>query len=198
MRGKLYTPGYFEVYVGPMKSGKTLELAHRLDKFNYQTHASYALFKPSLDDRFEGGVTKTRYRDIPLEATLLPHNNPEIILSQELPLVVAFDEMQFYSPGIVNVVRELMDTNHHIIGTGLDLDFRGEPFGQMGSMLALANEVYKLTGVCESCGVEGTRTQRLINGLPAHYDEPVVSIEGKKQKESYECRCLDCHDVPKD
>ncbi len=198
MIGKLYTPGYFELYVGPMKSGKTMLLAYRLDRFNHQTHAKYSLFKPLVDDRHEGAMTKTRYKDISLEATLLPHNNPEMVLNNELPLVVAFDEMQFYNERIVDVVRALMKDNHHIIGTGLDLDFRGEPFGHIGSLMALANEIYKLTGVCECCGVEGTRTQRLIKGLPAHADSLIVSVEGKKKDESYECRCLACHVVPTD
>ncbi|MFT4309623.1 MAG: thymidine kinase [Candidatus Woesearchaeota archaeon] len=197
MNMRLYTPGILELYVGPMYSGKTQMLALRLDRFQHQSNYGYIAFKPRVDNRHEGDITKTRYNNISLDTVVLDSDNPGKILEMDLPRVVAFDEMQFFDDSIVDAVVTLMRKDYHVIGTALDLDFRGELFGPVGRLMANANDVYKLTAVCHSCGSEGTRTQRLINGSPASYNEPIVRIEGKDSKETYECRCLDCHIVPR-
>jgi len=197
MRGKLYTPGYFEVYVGPMYSGKSKELDHRLSILKYQSDVDSIFFKPDLDNRTPKTLTKERHVNNSLEAIIVPSNNPARIFELDLPKVIAFDEIQFYNNGIVDVVRRLIQDKHHVLGAGLDLNFRGETFNYMGDLMALADEVHKLIAVCEYCKTrEATRTQRIKDGAPAHYSEPLVRIEGVDSSESYEPRCLDCHDVP--
>jgi thymidine kinase len=78
---------------------------------------------------------------------------------------------------------------------GLDMDFRGEPFGAMPALMAQAELVDKLHAICMVCGEAATRTQRLINGRPAHYHDPVVVVGAS---EMYEARCRHHHDVPRD
>ena len=97
------------------------------------------------------------------------------------------------NPAIAEVCRELADRGVQVIAAGLDQDFRGEPFGAMPLMLALAEQVDKLHAICVRCGAAATRTQRLIDGEPARYDDPVIFVGGS---ESYEARCRSCHEVP--
>jgi thymidine kinase len=198
MPNKLFTPGYFEIYAGPMYSGKTKELDHRLSVLKYQSHIGSVLFKPDIDNRDEKSLTKERYLNNGLEAIIIPSDNPSKIFDIDLPEIVAFDEIQFYHSSITDVVRRLISEKHHVLGAGLDLNFRGETFGPMGDLMALANEVHKLIAVCDNCTSNiGTRTQRLKDGNPAHYDEPLVRIEGADTSEKYQPRCIECHEVPK-
>ena len=87
---------------------------------------------------------------------------------------------------------ELADEGYRVICAGLDTDFRGEPFGVMGSILAVAENVTKLTAICSVCGSEATKTQRIIDGQPAFYDDPVILVGAN---DSYEARCRCCHKV---
>ena len=84
-----------------------------------------------------------------------------------------------------------MEDGYRVICGGLDTDFRGEPFGIIGAILAMAEVVTKLTAICTVCGGLATRSQRLINGKPAYYDDPIILVG---EKESYEARCR-CHHV---
>ena len=85
-----------------------------------------------------------------------------------------------------------MPQGYRIIVAGLDTDFRGEPFGVASQILALADKVDKLTAICLCCGKEATRTQRIIDGKPAFYNDPTILVG---EKESYQPRCRDCHIV---
>jgi thymidine kinase len=108
--------------------------------------------------------------------------------------VVAMDEAQFFDPEIVDVANELASRGVRVIIAGLDLDFRGEPFGPMPVLMAKAEKVDKLHAICMTCGNEASRTQRLVNGKPARYDDPVVIVGAS---ELYEARCREHHDVPR-
>ncbi len=109
-----------------------------------------------------------------------------------LPDVVAIDEAQFFDAGLVGIVLELADRGVRIICAGLDMDFRGEPFGIMPELLTRAEYVEKLYAVCPVCGAPATRTQRFVNGKPARYDDPIILVGAS---EAYEPRCRKCHTV---
>jgi thymidine kinase len=108
--------------------------------------------------------------------------------------VVAVDETQFFDPQIVEVVQELSARGIRVLVAGLDMDFRGEPFGPMPTLMSMAESVDKLHAICMVCGEEASRTQRLVNGAPARYDDPVVIVGAS---EMYEARCRQHHEVPR-
>lgn len=107
--------------------------------------------------------------------------------------MVGIDEAQFFDDGIVDVAQTLADKGLRVIVTGLDTDFRGEPFACMPEMIVKADKVDKLEAICMRCGEPATRTQRLVNGSPANYNDPVVIVGAA---EMYEARCRHCHEVP--
>lgn len=108
---------------------------------------------------------------------------------------MGIDEAQFFDDGIVEVANQLADQGKRVIVTGLDTDFRGEPFGCMPVMIAMADKVEKLNAICMVCGEAATRTQRLVNGKPANYHDPIVIVGAS---EMYEARCRRHHEVPRD
>ena len=170
--------GRVEVICGSMFSGKSEELIRRVRRAEI-ARQSVQGFKPSLDNRY--GVAIERARDI------YDH------LSSNTT-VVAIDEAQFFDDDIVKVCRELADTRGmRVIVAGLDLDFRGEPFHPVPELMAQAEDVEKLHAICVVCGDEASRTQRIIDGKPARYSDPVILVGAT---EAYEARCRHCHDVP--
>ena len=106
----------------------------------------------------------------------------------------AFDEAQFFDEGLIDVVARLANSGVRVICAGLDQDFRGEPFGIMPTLLTKAEYVTKLQGICMVCGAPATRTQRIIDGHPADYDDATIKVGAN---ESYESRCRHCHLVPR-
>ena len=183
--------GWIEVICGSMFSGKTEELLRRLRRAAI-ARQRVQLFKPSIDNRY--GVTTVASHDgtkwegvvIDKAAEILERLQPEA-------LVIAIDEVQFFDDDVVAVCEELALRGKRVIVAGLDTDFRGEPFGPMPALLAKAESVRKLHAICMVCGGEASRTQRLIDGQPAYYEDPVVLIGAS---ESYEARCRGCHQVP--
>jgi thymidine kinase len=121
--------------------------------------------------------------------------------SSEIPIIagdadiVAIEEGQFFDPALPDVVERLADSGKQVVVTGLDRDFRGIPFGPMPRLMALADQVTKLTAICMVCGEPATRTQRLIDGAPAPADSPLIVIGGMGD-ERYEARCRLHHEVP--
>lgn len=109
--------------------------------------------------------------------------------------VVGIDEVQFFEDEVVDIAMGLADKGIRVIVAGLDMDFRGEPFGPTPRLLAIAEFVQKLQAVCMVCGNPAHRTQRLINGQPAKYDDPIILVGGT---ESYEARCRKCHVIIKE
>jgi len=191
----LINPGILEVICGPMFSGKTFELMHRVEKLKYLEGSKYQFFKPAKDTRTVN--VKTRFNGIEIEC--LSVKKPSDILDnlEKGCHLVGLDEAQFFQKEIIQVVDELLKNDINVIVAGLDLDYRGEPFKVMSQLLALADDVEKLFATCffPRCSKKATRTQRLINGKDAHYSEPVIIVEGSG-KEVYEARCLKHHAVP--
>ncbi len=187
-----HIPGSVEVICGSMFSGKTDELIRRLRRATI-ARQKVQVFKPSIDMRYSvEKVTSHAGSDF---AAIPIARAAEIrkLLDQDAT-VVAIDEAQFFDPEIVQIVEELADTKIRVIVAGLDTDFRGEPFGPMPELMARAERVDKLQAICMVCGEPASRTQRLVNGKPARFDDPVVIIGAA---EMYEARCRVHHEVPR-
>lgn len=183
-------PGRIELVCGSMFSGKTEELIRRVRRATIAKQ-KVQVFKPALDTRYhETRVTSHNG----LDTDAIPVDSAESIFQYLNPLatVIAIDEVQFFDPGIIDVVEQLADSGLRVICAGLDTDFRGIPFGPIPELMARAELVRKLHAICIQCGEEASRTQRLINGEAAHFDDPVVMIGAD---EVYEARCRQCHEV---
>ncbi len=185
--------GSVEVICGSMFCGKTEELIRRLRRARIAKQ-KVQVFKPSVDNRYQEKKV-TSHSGLDVDA--LPVSSPEGILEnlEKDTTVVGIDEVQFFESGIVDVVESLADKGMRVIVTGLDLDFRGEPFGCMPQLMARAEKVDKLHAICMVCGGLASRTQRLVDGKPAHYHDPVVVVGAQ---EMYEARCRTHHEVPRD
>jgi thymidine kinase len=183
--------GWVEVVCGSMFSGKSEELIRRVRRAQFAKQ-KIAVFKPKIDNRYsEKSVvshngTSVHARPISHSIEILHHVEADIDL-------IAIDEVQFFDEGIVRVVQQLADSGHRVVVAGLDMDFRGEPFGQMPALMAIAEQVTKLQAVCTVCGSPSSRTQRLIDGRPASYHDPVILVGAA---EAYEPRCRHHHEVP--
>ncbi|WP_216319608.1 thymidine kinase [Deinococcus aestuarii] len=196
-----YHGGHLEVIVGPMFSGKSEELIRRLTRAVI-ARQRVAVFKPALDRRYHAAhVASHAGRSIEAVAVrdacaVRAHLAGEGVLlaapDHTLPEVVGIDEAQFFGPDLGPLVLELAQAGVRVILAGLDLDFRAEPFGCIPDLLARAESVEKLTAICTVCGAPATRSQRLIGGEPARYDDPVVLVGAQ---ESYEARCRVHHHV---
>ena len=198
-RTGLYVPGYLHLFAGPMKSGKTQGMLYHLDRASYSHITKFQLFKPSTDDRKEGSVVFSRkYGTMPCQN--INPSSPEEILSyvgKDIQLI-GIDEAQFFAPELADVVTALRKAKRHVLCAMLDTDFRGEAFPTASKLMgSYADRIDKLVAVCENqpCSIEATMTQRLINGLPAHYQDPVVLIEKEGQQETYQARCIFHHEV---
>ena len=189
-----YTPsgGWIELVCGSMFSGKTEELLRRIRRAEI-ARKKVQLFKPTIDNRY-GLVRVASHDGIAREDAVVVCNAEDILRRLEVDTeVVAVDEVQFFDETIADVCDHLADRGLRVIAAGLDQDFRGEPFGPMPLLLARAERVDKLHAICVACGASASRTQRLIDGRPARYDDPVILVGGS---ESYEARCRNCHEVP--
>jgi thymidine kinase len=182
--------GSLTVITGSMFSGKTEELIRRLRRALY-ARRSVQVFKQALDTRSE--LTEIRTHNGALHEAVAVSTSEELLKKvQQTTDVVAIEEAQFFDPGIVAVCRHLADSGHEVIAAGLDMDFRGQPFGPMPHLLAEADEVVKLRAICARCGRDASRSQRLIDGRPAPATAPTILIGAQ---ESYEARCRHCHEV---
>jgi thymidine kinase len=183
--------GQIEVICGSMFSGKTEELIRRIRRAQI-ARQQVQVFKPALDNRY-GIQQVTSHNGINVEAVSV--EGASEILDQLQPdvHVVAIDEAQFFDEEICAVCNTLTERGLRVIVAGLDTDFRGEPFGPMPLLMAQAEKVDKLRAICVICGREASRTQRLINGRPASFDDPVILVGAK---EVYQARCRTCHQVP--
>ena len=175
---------------GSMFSGKTEELIRRLRRALYARRSIQA-FKHALDTRSE--LTEIRTHNGVLHEALAVSTSEELLEKlDETTDVVAIEEAQFFDEGIVDVCRRLADAGYEVIAAGLDMDFRGRPFGPMPILLAEADEVVKLRAICARCGRDASRSQRLIGGHPAPASAPTILVGAQ---ESYEARCRHCHEV---
>ncbi len=185
-----HSRGRVELICGSMFSGKTEELIRRLRRAVI-ARQKVQVFKPLIDDRYhEKRVTSHNGLDFDAR----PVSFASEILTQVDPdtTVIAIDEVQFFDADVINICEKLADQGKRVICAGLDTDFRGVPFGPIPDLMARAEEVDKLHAICVVCGEEANRTQRLINGQPASYDDPIVLVGAA---EVYEARCRQCHAV---
>jgi thymidine kinase len=184
--------GSIEVICGSMFSGKTEELIRRVRRaIIAKQHVQ--VFKPSLDDRY-GIESVTSHNGQKVEAEPVPTSKDIYELLQKETTVVAIDEAQFFDANVSEVAEMLAGRGIRVIVAGLDTDFRGEPFGQMPNLMCMAESVTKLRAICVVCGEYASFTQRLVNGKPAHYDDPIILVGAQ---ESYEARCREHHSVPR-
>jgi thymidine kinase len=183
--------GWLEIICGSMFSGKSEELIRRVRRAQFAKQ-EVKVFKPSIDNRYS-------------EEEVVSHNGTAIISKPvassieilefitEKTDVIAVDEVQFFDENICDVLTLLANQGYRVIAAGLDQDFRGEPFSVVPQLMAIAELVTKLQAVCSVCGSPASRTQRLINGKPASYDDPIILVGAS---ESYEPRCRHHHEVP--
>ncbi len=185
--------GSIDVVCGSMFCGKTEELI-RLLRRAVIARQIVQVFKPAIDIRYDSGVKVTSHAGMAFDA--IPVKNASEILEKvnKETTVVGIDEAQFLDEEIVPVVQNLADRGIRVIVAGLDTNFRGEPFGSMPTLMAIAENVQKLHAICMVCGEPASRTQRLVNGRPARYDEPIVVVGAA---EMYEARCRKHHEVPR-
>jgi len=182
--------GWIEVICGSMFSGKTEELIRRVRRAQI-ARQRVQVFKPALDTRYVEREVAS-HDGMQVEAVPVENMAQLRALIEPDTTVVAIDEGQFFDEGLVDLCKELADQGVWVIVAGLDMDFRGEPFGPMPRLMAQAERVDKLQAICVVCGGPASRTQRLINGHPAAYDDPVILVGAS---EVYEARCRGCHVV---
>lgn len=187
-----YDGGWIELICGSMFSGKTEELIRRLIRAEI-ARQKVQVFKPALDLRYKVNKVSSHGGKY-YEATVV-ENAAEIatLLAEDVD-VVAIDEVQFFDWTVAELCERLANEGRRVILAGLDMDFRGEPFGPMPLLMAQAEAVDKLQAICMVCGAPASRTQRLIDGRPANYDDPVIMVGAS---EVYEARCRHHHEVPR-
>jgi len=184
--------GSAEGIVGCMFSGKSDELIRRLRLAQIAGERVLA-FKPRIDNRYTvrwvASHAGGRFKAHPVKkvAQILQ------IVDRENPTVVGIDEIQFLGEEASVLVQELASRGLRVIFAGLNLDFRGEPFGPMTHLMPQADQLEMMTAICSVCGGDATRSQRLIDGHPARYNDPVVKVGAE---ELYEARCRKHHKVP--
>lgn len=173
-----------------MFSGKTEELIRRLRRARI-ARQQVQVFKPIIDTRYADREV-TSHNGMQIEA--LPVEGAAQVARMIAPqtTVVAIDEAQFFEDDIVPLCESLADRGLRVIVAGLDMDFRGQPFGPMPALMAHAEQVTKLQAICVECGGPASRTQRLIEGQPAAADDPVILVGAS---EVYEARCRGCHEL---
>jgi thymidine kinase len=186
-------PGWIEVIAGVMFSGKSEELVRRVRRAVI-ARKHVQVFKSHLDARYAGLYTVSTHDGGTVEAEPVDSSEGVVRAVRPETEVVAVDEVQFLDDGIVAAANGLADRGVRIVLAGIDMDFRGLPFGPMPTLLAVAEIVDKLQAICVVCGGPASRNQRLVNGRPALWDSPTIMVGGR---ESYEARCRHCHKVPR-
>jgi len=185
--------GWIEVIAGVMFSGKSEELLRRVRRATI-ARKRVQLFKSHLDDRYGGLFAVSSHDGRSAEAIPVDSSRQIALRLDPAAQVVAIDEAQFLDEGVVALATSLAERGRRVMIAGTDTDFRGEPFGAMPQLMAVAEVVTKLHAICVLCGAPASRNQRLIDGRPAPYDSPTIMVGGR---ESYEARCRACHQVPR-
>jgi len=182
--------GTLIVITGSMFAGKSEELIRQVRRALY-ARKKVQVFKSALDNRWDSAAIAThngvRFEAIPVSSS----GDLERLVEPDTE-VIAIEEIQFFDEGIVALCDRWANEGRTVIAAGLDQDFRGQPFGFMPILLALADEVIKLRAICARCGQPASKTQRLVDGRPASWDEPTILIGAA---ERYEARCRRCHKV---
>lgn len=183
--------GWIEVICGSMFSGKSEELIRRIRRAQF-ARQNVVVFKPTIDNRYS-------------EESICSHNGNQIVaipITDSIDIfkyvtfetdLIGIDEVQFFDDNIVEVIVQLANKGYRVVVAGLDLDFRGVPFGPVPALMAMAESVTKLQAVCHVCGSPAWCSQRLVNGSPAPYESSIIQVGAA---ESYEARCRHHHVVP--
>ncbi|HVL40319.1 MAG TPA: thymidine kinase [Fimbriimonadaceae bacterium] len=190
MRQKTTKPGSLVVICGSMFAGKSEELIRRARRALY-AKKKVQVFKPAIDSRYDESMVVTH---MGAKHEAVPVSSVQDLRAKIQPdtQVVLIEEAQFFDPSLVPFVNELADQGVEVVLAGLDQDFRREPFGPMPQLLALADEVVKLRAICLKCGEPASHTYRMVDGKPAHRDDPIILIGAT---ESYEARCRNCYEL---
>jgi thymidine kinase len=185
-----YEGGWIEVIVGCMFSGKSEELIRRIKRAIIANQKAI-VFKPQIDNRYE--IDKVvSHNGISIKAVVVNNANEIKGIAEDYD-VIGIDEAQFFDNSLINIVEDLADKGKRVIIAGLDQDFRGEPFGIIPHLMAIADSVDKLHAICVVCGAVATKSQRLINDKPASYNDPTILVGSK---EVYQPRCRKCYNKP--
>jgi len=187
------TGGWIEVIAGVMFSGKSEELIRRVRRAMI-ARKRVQVFKSHLDGRYSGIYAISSHDGRSVEAVPVDSSAQIAQCLDPVAHVIAIDEAQFLDDSIVDLTTSLAARGRRVILAGTDTDFRGEPFGPMPQLMAIAEMVDKLHAICVLCGSPASRNQRLVEGRPARYDSPVIQVGGT---DSYEARCRACHQVPR-
>jgi len=188
----IHSSGRIEVICGSMFCGKSEELIRR-SRRAVIAKQELQVFKPSIDDRYSV-LHVTSHSGQNIEALAISKAAEILEHLASTTTVIAVDEVQFFDSEIVSVVQQLAARGIRVILAGLDMDFRGEPFGPIPQLLSIAEDVTKLHAICVVCGEDACRTQRLVNGEPARYNDPIIMVGAQ---EAYEARCRKHHQVPR-
>lgn len=179
-----------ELIVGPMFAGKTEELIRKVRRASY-AKKKVVIFKPEFDTRYAQDHVVTHNKDsIKAQNATTVEEIKNYCLENPGFDTIAVDEVQFLKGDVVNVLKELADMGYHVICSGLNTDFRDEPFGFMSELIAISDKVSFISAICVVCGDDATKTQRLIDGKPANYEDPIILLGAS---ESYEARCRKHH-----
>ena len=184
--------GWIEVICGPMFAGKSEELIRRVKRLEY-AKKKILVFKPKIDNRYSNSeiVSHSQLRTKSINITKAEDILKYVDNKEKIDAII-IDEVQFLDSKIIEICDNLADQGIRIIVAGLDMDFRGEPFKNMPELLSHAEYITKLNAICVKCGAPATRTQRIVNGVPAKKDDPIVIVGAS---ECYEPRCRHCHEI---
>jgi thymidine kinase len=178
--------GWLEVVCGPMFSGKSEELIRRLRRAEIAGQRAL-IVKPTIDDRYDVGHVVS-HAGAKMRAVTAESSDEVLRLARTYD-AIGIDEVQFFDPGIVDAIGELVARGSRVVAAGLAQDFRGLPFGAMPTLLCVAEFVDKLEAVCHRCGGPATMTQRLVDGEPAPFAGETIQVGAL---DSYEARCRAC------
>lgn len=184
--------GKLTVVCGSMYAGKSEELI-RLARRSLYAKKKVQVFKPSIDDRYHQTMVVS-HMGVQHEAETAVNVAELTAKVKKDTQVLLIEEVQFFDPLIVEFLVQQADRGVDVIVAGLDQDFRRQPFGPMPALLAAADEVVKLRAICMKCGNPASHTYRMVDGKPAHWDDPIVLIGAT---ESYEARCRNCFEIRK-
>lgn len=181
LMGETHRPGRIEVVCGSMFSGKTEELIRRMKRAEF-ARQRVEIFKPSLDTRYSEEDVVSHDRNS-IRSTPVDSSGAILLLASGID-VVGIDEAQFFDDGLVDVCNQLANNGVRVIVAGLDMDFKGIPFGPIPSLCAIADEVSKVHAICVRCGSLAYVSHRLV-----HNDRRVLLGE----KDEYEPLCRECY-----
>ena len=182
--------GWIEVITGCMFAGKTEEFLRRIRRLEY-AKKNVLVFKPLLDTRYSSEEIVSHNNERTKSIGISKSNDILDYLDDDI-YAVAIDEVQFLDRAVVSICEKMANQGIRVIVAGLDTDFRGEPFGVMPELMTRAEFVTKLNAICQVCGALATKTQRLIDAVPARYEDPIILVGAKEQ---YEARCRHCHEI---